>query len=336
MHAGFRLYDVRIHIEADAPHVATMMKQTLRYKGATPDASASTADLTLDFSTPRPPVPIPDAARRLGRTEHGSIWIWQDENRMYLSHEDSTVAIHPDKGMAHADLGANLRSPSDGRRDPLFYLITMSLVILLRYRGWFALHAAAVTRNERGILLTASSDSGKSTTTLNLVRQGWSYLSDDTVLLRAEGGCARAYSFRTDFCVDPEAAELFPELDNEEWPPSLSDATKWRIDGAAVFPGQFRPTCVPRVLIVPSIADRPESTLTPLDRTDVLGVLFRQGALSLTPNRTVATRQLEVLKQLVHQTDVYRLDAGRDALDAPEVLDHLMTSTLDKTDNRER
>lgn len=325
----FRLYDVHIRTAADVPHVADMLRKTLRYKGAAPDASASTADLTLDFSTDRSPESIPDTARQLGQTEHGGIWIWQGEDRMYLRRADSTVVLHPDEGVARGHLDTDLRRPSDDRRDPLFYLITMSLIILLRYRGWFPLHAAAVAQNGRGVLLTARSDSGKSTTALNLVRQGWSYLSDDTVLLRAEDDSVRAYSFRPDFCVDPEAADLFPELADHDWPSSLSDATKWRVDGQAAYPGQFTPTCVPRVLVVPSIADRPDSTLTPAERTDVLGHLFRQGALSMTPDRAVAQRHLELLKRLVHQTDTYRLDAGRDALDTPEVLDQLLASTLD-------
>lgn len=325
----FCLYDVRIRVDADAPHVAETMRQTLRYKGATSDESEASADLILDFSTDRPTLSIPEAARRLGRTEHGSIWIWQGDDAMYLSRADSIVVLHPDAGVARAHIGADLSEPSDARRDPLFYLITMSLVILLRYRGWFPLHAAAVAQNGRGVLLTAESDSGKSTTALNLVRQGWSYLSDDTVLLREEDDRVRAYSFRTDFCVDPEAADLFPELAGTDWPPSLSDTSKWRVDGQAVFPGQFTPTCVPRILVVPSIVDRDTSTLTPTDPKDVLGALFRQGALSMTPDRTVAERHLDLLKRLVYQADAYHLEAGRDALDTPEVLDQLLAPTLD-------
>lgn len=325
----FCLYDVQIRADADAPHVADALRQTLRYKGAAPDESTASAELTLDFSTNRPTLSVPKPARRIGRTEHGSIWIWQGDDAMYLSRGDSMVALRPDAGIARAHIGADLSTPSDARRDPLFYLITMSLVILLRYRGWFPLHAAAVAQNGQGVLLTAESDSGKSTTALNLVRQGWSYLSDDTVLLREEDDRVQACSFRTDFCVDPEAADLFPALADTDWPPSLSDTSKWRVDGQAVFPGQFTPTCVPRVLVVPSIVDRDTSTLTPADQKDVLGALFRQGALSMIPDRAVAEQHLNLLKRLTHQADAYYLEAGRDALDTPEVLDRLLAPTLD-------
>jgi hypothetical protein len=49
----------------------------------------------------------------------------------------------------------------------------------------------------------------------------------------------------------------------------------------------------------------------------------------MTPDRTVAERHLDLLKRLVHQADAYRLEAGRDALDTPEVLDQLIAPTLD-------
>ena len=325
----FQLYGVRIRATADTEYVAGALRQTLIYKGATPDERAIPADITLDFSARHAPAAPPDSARRLGETEHGNTDIWQDDAGMYLCCEDSTVVLDPGEGRAQGQLGPTLTSPTDRRRNPLFYLITTSLVILLRYQGWFPLHAAALARGNRGILLTARSDSGKSTTALNLVRQGWSYLSDDTVLLRTEAGPVQAHSFRTDFCVDPEAVDLFPELGEQTWPPSLSDATKWRVDGASVYPGQFTPTCIPRVVVVPSIADCETSTLSPVDRKVVLGHLFRQSALTMTPERPVVEQHLELLKQLIHQADTYRLDAGRDALNTPEVIDRLLAPTLD-------
>ncbi len=326
--ATFRLHEVQIRTAANAAPISDLMRRALCYKGATADALDAPADLVLDFATHRAPASIPDVARRLGRTEHGSIWIWHSDGTIYLRRGDATVVLHPEAGRAQAHLSSDLSPPSDARRDPLFYLITLSLAILLRYQGWFPLHAAALVRNSRGVLLTAESDSGKSTTTLNLVRQGWSYLSDDSVLLRATNGDVRAYSFRTDFCVDPDAADLFPELADTEWPPSLSDSTKWRVDGGAVFPGQFTPACVPRVLIQPSIVDQPTSSLTPADSKAILGTLFRQGALSIVPDRSIADAHLHLLKRLVHQAEAYHLKAGRDALDTPEVLAHLLAPVV--------
>jgi len=62
--------------------------------------------------------------------------------------------------------------------------------------GWF-LHAAAVERGERAIVLVGPSGAGKSTTTCGLVARGAGYVSDELVLIGDEGvsGLARPIAF---------------------------------------------------------------------------------------------------------------------------------------------
>jgi len=252
---------------------------------------------------------------------------------MFLRHGDATVVLHVKTGTAEATITPDVLSAHDHhRRDPLFYLITSSLVILLRYRGWYALHTAALALEGRGLLLVAQSDSGKSTAALNLVRQGWHYLSDDTVLLHAEADRVQAYAFRRNFCVDPDATAHFPELGDHDWPPSLSDPQKWQVDVDRLHPGQFVPVCTPRVLVLPEIVDAPESRVEPVDAKVALAQLVDQGALFLTPSPDVARRHLDVLAQLVNQSRAYRLHAGRDLLHTPRTL-HALLAPLLSTDS---
>lgn len=51
-----------------------------------------------------------------------------------------------------------------------------------------ALHAAALARNGRAVLIPASSGSGKSTLAAWLLAHGWGYLTDELVLLDAQNG----------------------------------------------------------------------------------------------------------------------------------------------------
>ena len=180
----------------------------------------------------------------------------------------------------------------------------------------------------------ARSDSGKSTAALNLVRSGWAYLSDDTVLLRRSDAHVQAYSFRHDFCLDPEAAEHFPELEGHDWPPSLSDTSKWQVDLEQVYPGQFAPRCTPRAVVLPEIDDAAESRLEPAAPKGVLAQLVNQGAFFLTPDAEVADRHLRVLRQLMAQSRAYRLCAGRDVLDAPEQIDALLRPLVEEPTER--
>jgi hypothetical protein len=327
----YQLYDLCIGTESDHPTVEQMLDRTLHYKGAELLESPTAADITLDFQAGRSVTEIPGDARLLGQSAHGGIDAWMTDDCMLLRHGEATVQLIPRAGTAMAALTPDLlaaHTNTHTQRDPLFYLITFSLIILLRYRGWYALHTAALALDGRGLLLVAESDSGKSTATLNLVRQGWAYLSDDTVLLHTVGHRVLAHSFRRNFCVDPEATTLFPELADHDWPTSLSDATKWQVDIDALYPGQFTPTTTPRILIAPDITEGPKSRLEPMDAKAALGQLIDQGALFLTPDPTVARRHLEVFRQLVQQAHAYRLHAGRDLLDRPDRIHALLAPLL--------
>lgn len=324
----FRLHGLHIRVESDNPSVMALLQETLRYKGAVPDASAEVPDLTLAFLTEAPARSVPEEARSHGRSEHGAIAVWHHEGHMYLQCDDSVAHINPGERTAHATLGAALSRPSDARRDPLFYFVTFSLVILLRSLGRYALHTAALVHDGRGLLLVADSDSGKSTTALNLVRSGWQHVSDDTVLLRPGPDAIHADSFRRDFCLDPDAADLFPELAGHDWAASPSDATKWRVDLAQVYPNQFAATCVPHAIVLPGIEPVETSTLTPVARKTMLGHLMKQGALTLVPRAEAAQRHLDVLKRLVVQADTYRLRAGRDLIQDSDAASALLKTAL--------
>ena len=318
------LYDLAFQLRSDRRSVLQALRQTLRYKGAQPQPSTAPTDtLQLDFAQRHAPINVPAAAERVGEGRTG-LQIWQTDSAMYLEQGDAVVDVRPAQGIARGALTNHLLASTDQRRNPLFYLISHSVVILLRYRGWFGLHAAALAQDDRGVLLAASSDSGKSTAALNLVRAGWQHLSDDTVLLRSNDEAIRAFSFRRDFCLDPDATALFPELEGHAWPPSLSDATKWRVDMGAIYPGQFRPSCRPQVLILPQIIDAPASRLEPAEPLETIAELTYQSALFLTPQRPVANQHLDLIRDLVDQCACYRLHAGRDLIDDSKRIHHLL------------
>ena len=327
----YRLHGLRIRAVGTPPAVARVLDRILRYKGAEEAAASEPVNATLDFSMDREAPSLPESARHVDLSEHFGIGVWKTSDRMILRHEDATIDLRPGAGVAEAAISADRFAGQDDRRGRslLPYLAALSLAILLRARGWFPLHAAALTRGEHGVLISARSGSGKSTAALSLVRNGWGYLSDDTVLLRPEGDQITAYSFRRDFCVDPDTAAHFPELHNSEWPPALSNSSKWQIDMDQVYPGQSAATCTPRLLVLPNLVDAPESRVEPVGPKPVLEQLISQGAFFLAPNSDVADRHLAALRRLIDQSRMYRLHAGRDALDEPRTLHALLAPLLE-------
>jgi hypothetical protein len=337
----YHLHGLTIAAASNDPAVQQALGRTLRYKGAEmqpeprlePKAESTPpdqADLRLFFDRDAGPS-WPEAATHLGTGDRVGVEVWSASEQMLLRWKETVVTCLPRTGIAQGFVSNSvLTAHREKRRSPLFYLITLSLVILLRHRGWYPLHTAALTREGRGVLLVGPSDRGKSTAALNLVRSGWGYLSDDTVLLRQAGGETQAYSFRRNFCVDPDATEHFPELGAQTWPSSLSDASKWQVDIEDVYPGQFQPCCTPRILLLPEIVDASRSRVEPADPKTALSALLTQGAFFLVPNRDIADSHLDVLGILTRQSKTYHLQAGRDARDDPGALDALVQPLIDE------
>ena len=78
-------------------------------------------------------------------------------------------------------------------------------------RDFVLLHAGAVARDQRALLLPAETSSGKSSLTLGLLESGFSYLSDDLGAL--DPVTQRVYPFPKRIKLIPDALEFFPGLE---------------------------------------------------------------------------------------------------------------------------
>ncbi len=73
-------------------------------------------------------------------------------------------------------------------------------------------HAACVARDGRGALLCGPSGAGKSTLAYACARSGWAYVADDATMLLQQSAQREAIGKPHYFRFRPEAARLFPEL----------------------------------------------------------------------------------------------------------------------------
>jgi hypothetical protein len=99
---------------------------------------------------------------------------------------------------------------------------TIPLMEVMKRIGRFPLHAGCVARQGRGVLLAGTSGSGKSTLTAALVRDGWDFLSDDTVFLTREAGPTRAWGFPDQIDCSDNTAGMLAELGHLVGTPTLA------------------------------------------------------------------------------------------------------------------
>jgi hypothetical protein len=192
---------------------------------------------------------------------------------------------------------------------------------LLKLLGLYTLHATALEKDGRGVLIPGASGRGKTTSCISLLRDGYRLLSDDHPLVRENGQGLEILSFPVKIDVTDGTVGFFPELrDAQE---SLHPGVRKRffyVD--EIYPHATADRCEPAVILCPQVVDWPTSHVEPISRSRVLEELLKEGLLAF--DREVAARQFQVFSRLVAKAACYRLFFGEDVLDLPRLIDPLL------------
>lgn len=169
----------------------------------------------------------------------------------------------------------------------------------LRRYGLFDMHSAGVVEPEtgNGVLIIGPSGSGKSTLALQLVTSGWSYLSDDELLLSLAESVVEARGFRSFFAVSDSGTRL-----KHCFEPEVVLGSK-RIAEAA-----------PRALLFTRLHRESPSELNRLTQTETMTRLLRACPWA-TYDKSIAGANLNLLSMLARQAGGFDLSAGLDLLE---------------------
>lgn len=202
-------------------------------------------------------------------------------------------------------------------------VLSLCICELLRQRGRFPLHAAALAMEGRGLLLAGPSGAGKTTLALALRRAGFQFLGDDTCLMEPGPDGVHVHSLPEEFDVAPPTARLFPELGfllARDAPPGARKRPLWpgEMEGGASVAD-----CVPRVLVFPRVSGARCSRLEAMSAAEAL-LELAPNVLLTDPARGRA--HLAALGRLVHGCTCHRLATGRDLDALPPLLLDLLRS----------
>jgi hypothetical protein len=319
--ASFSLYGLTISVEWDKSECGDEVLQLLAPFPFVPLAMpVNKADICLSFCISEAPANNINSIE--APNQHFGLKISRSSHGYFIHDEQAVFQANPNQGLGHVTLHPAFLDKT------LFDKCNFFLVgffHLLLEKGFFDLHAAGVIHDNTGYLLIGHSGSGKSTTTLSLVHQGWDFVSDDALLLHRNSLSVEALAFRTNFFIDPGLSLHWPTLVEHFEGPLVPGNAKRVIDMRELFPNQAQERVLPEVLIFTGIAQEAKSVLTPLSQSEALIRLLAQSA-SLSFNNENARNHLDVLKQLVSQTQSYQLQAGRDVYENPGKLAELLSS----------
>ena len=255
-----------------------------------------------------------------------------DGKTSYIEIEGSIVAIGKP---GHAAVEVWTNGMLEIQSAALTRVVTYALAAALRRRRLFELHSGAVIDPEsgRGVLIIGPSGSGKSTLTVQLAAAGWSFLTDDVLLLSAAGFEVKAWPLRRCFAI---TTETFVASNFLQTRASLDYMQAQRADNKhadnkndkkqfvphRVFHSEFKEQCIPQTLFFSQLSGGERSHVLQLSSAETMARLIRMNPWSCY-DRSTAAEHLAVLSALVKQSTGYSLLAGKDLLD-PETSANLI------------
>lgn len=166
------------------------------------------------------------------------------------------------------------------------------------------LHAGGVVRDGVGVALPAPTGSGKSTLTLALVRGGFSYLTDEAVLL--DWGTGAVVPFPKPISIDPGSFARFRDLEPRAVLPEGCTRAQWQIAPTRIRPDAVGGPCRIRLFVFPRYTPDAVTRLVPLTRAEATVELAKNTfRFNQRPRRS-----LDLLASVTREAECFLLEVS--------------------------
>jgi hypothetical protein len=292
-------------VEVSGAETAVVKAATDRFRRFPAASATGPADLRFDYRADALDRPV-GLGRPVYEPPAGEVLHFDEEDVFFIDYaSDVRVVCESASGetrIAVGDAGADLWLLSRP-------MLTLPLLEMAKRRSRFGLHAGAVARDGRSILLPGSSGSGKSTLSLALALGGYDFVSDDLVFLaREEDGAIAVESFPDDVDVTPTTAGFFPELGLSPHEPAPEGWPKHAVAPENVG-AKVVISSAPAALVFPRIADVDRSVIRPITAEEALLELAPNVLLTDAP---ASQAHLDMLGDLVATCPSFRIDTAQD------------------------
>lgn len=172
-------------------------------------------------------------------------------------------------------------------------------------QDFLALHAAAASWGEAGVVLPAPPDSGKTTLVAGLTQVGCRYLSDEVALIDVRSGLV--HPFPRALWMDPGSVEVVPGL-FDRLPSDFRRLMELRyyVSPEVIRPGSLGEPCRLRYVVAPSYQAGSRTALEPMTRAETVTALVENSFNFIK----FGGRGLTLLSEVVRDVECYRLRIG--------------------------
>jgi hypothetical protein len=271
--------------------------------------------LTLDFCAAPPARQTLLTSNATLFSQTGVIQLWRDGEAFFFEMDAAAFLVEPAVSRATGYVTpAALPYP----RIVANTYTSLALMLLLRARSVYHLHAAAVlTPQGKLCVIPAAPRAGKTTLTTALGLAGWQPVSDDSLLLEAGQAQLSLTPLRKEFHLDEQLLVRWPDL--------ARAAVRHRYLGRACVEAleyfgtvELAERQYQRIdyVIVPQISGETHSRLEPLPPSEALLKLAEQ-SMFLQLWREHTARHFAALAALVQSAQAYQLWCGANVLENP-------------------
>ncbi len=182
--------------------------------------------------------------------------------------------------------------------------------------GCTPIHAAAVVSPDGySWIIGGQTHAGKSTLVLGLLAAGWKFLSDDSLILRAEAGKIVAYGWLGMSLLNPILIETYPHLNDQI---GAAVGERRLVDLKSCYPKQLISKTQPQGLLFPYFnPDTPIAALETVSSGTTLGNLMTHSATSLIEK---PQPHLLNLRNLTYQCEYFNLALGKSLQTQPDLV----------------
>jgi hypothetical protein len=257
-----------------------------------------------------PPLPSPEPYFRDG-SGILSVYRGTEQDTAVLHYLDGalvTVPLGTPTGPVQIEGAVTERALQNGRLEDITFT---SLAPLLRQHGYYLLHAFAVVREEKCLLLVGPSGSGKTTTGLYFLEQGWQLLANDVVLLEMRPDGVYALPTPGLVSIRPGTLSLLPALAERLGVTALPLTRPISISNRQLTGGEWGETARVTAVYFPRLSH----TLEPISLLPAAVQLAQLMAESIDRwDEAALPDHIHLLENLSHQAQAYQLPLTRGVL----------------------
>jgi hypothetical protein len=313
------IYKIKLCILTDSQYFLSLIKGAPYYFVPEPVNTKSTNFFIYLSQSSKGVVPEETLQESKLVYDHNRIKYYQYDSKTYLCSAQKAFFFCIDskkrqaRGMVYKGIGAIT----------FFFLFVCITEILFRENNIFSICGVSVAKGGKSVILVGPHGSGKTTSALILLKNGFKLLGDDWLFLSHNGLTVKLFCFPLPFRVRNRTIKHFPELRRGKGVPVLKKKV-FRID--EIYPDCFIRKAVPKVILFPEVS-RARNRLKKMSQRQALIALLPYCFISPFFSRRMLQGNFEAICGLIGQTRSYRISlpgVRESAEELPKILENIL------------